>query len=223
MSRAAALALPIALAALAASPAYAERLTVDPDAGNNTLSAVFDAPLGERITAMSSSVSCDVTYDEETGQVSGTCTVPLTSIRVDNEPTKTEHFRQWATNKKADPKACRFEARFEGVKLGKLLPEHFTPFTAEIPFTVCGRPRTDGKKEQVTGTAVLFASGRSAGHTLRIRAEVKEFDRTAYQIGPQYTDGWLGRVAALARVVAQEGTLELTLFATQGGLGATVP
>ena len=29
--------------------------------------------------------------------------MPLASIRVDNDDTKSDHFRQWATNKKTDP------------------------------------------------------------------------------------------------------------------------
>ena len=49
---------------------------VNPDAGNNSFSAVFDAKLGERINAVSSAVGCQVTYDEKTGLASGTCSVP---------------------------------------------------------------------------------------------------------------------------------------------------
>src|SRR5260370_24543137 len=67
-------------------------LKVDPDSGNNKFDAKFDAPLGEMIVATSSQVACDVSY--QGGSASGTCSVPLTSIMVDNEPTKTEHFRQ---------------------------------------------------------------------------------------------------------------------------------
>jgi hypothetical protein len=209
-----------ALTAALASPAFAEELRVDPGAGNNTFSAVFDAKLGERITAQSSSVACDVNFDEKAGVASGTCSVPLTSIMVDNEPTKTEHFRQWVTNKKSDPKACRFEARFADVKVGKLAPEQPASFAARIPITVCGRGPMDGREEEVTGTALLFPPGAYGERkTIRIRARISNFDRDAYRIGPRYTDGWLARVQSLAKVVAEKGTVELSLFAKPPGDG----
>lgn len=205
-----------ALFALLTLPAaaLAEELTVNPDAGNSGFSAIFDAALGERITAVSSAVGCEVTLDEKTGVAAGRCSVPLTSITVDNDPTKSGHFHDWATNKKSEPGDCRLEAVFSGVKLGALSPEKPVPFTAEIPFTVCGRARSDGGKERVTGTAVLFPPG-SYGEkkTIRIRATVAGFDRDAYQIGPKYTDGWLARVQTLAKVVAEKGTVDLSLFA----------
>src|SRR3954468_15272379 len=91
-------------------------LHVDPEAGNSKFNATFDAPLGERINAVSSAVGCDLDYDEKAGSASGTCSVPLTSIMVDNEPTKTEHFQQWTTNKKVEPKDCKLEAKFSGLK-----------------------------------------------------------------------------------------------------------
>jgi hypothetical protein len=211
----------IALAATAltlASPAPAEELRVDPDAGNNTFNAVFDAKLGERITAQSSAVACDLRHDETTGLASGRCSVPLTSIKVDNEDTKTEHFRQWVTNKKGEPAACRFEASFDGVKIGALTPEQPVPFAAEIPFTVCGRKPVDGRREKVRGTALLFPPGTYGEEkTVRIRATVEGFDRDAYRIGPRYTDGWLARVQSLAKVVADQGTIELSLFAKADG------
>jgi len=202
------------LLACIARAARADDLTVDPEAGNNSLSAVFDAALGERITAVSSAVGCTVRWDERTGLASGRCSVPLASIRVDNDDTKSDHFRQWATNKKSDPAKCSLEAVFDGVKLGPLTPEQPAAFQAEIPFTVCGRARTGGGKERVTGTALLFPPGAyGARRTLRIRATVAGFDRDAYQIGPKYTDGWLARVQSLAKVVAEKGDVELSLFA----------
>lgn len=203
-----------ALALALAAPAGAEEFRVNPDAGNSVLAAVFDAKLGERISAQSSAVGCDLRYDEKTGLASGRCEVPLTSIVVDNEPTKTEHFQQWTTNKKSDPKACRFEAAFEGLRVGTLVPEQPVAFSAEIPFTVCGRGPSDGRKEKVTGTLVLFPPG-SYGEkkTIRIRARVEHFDRDAYHISPRYTEGWLARVQSLAKVVADEGTIDLSLFA----------
>jgi hypothetical protein len=211
--------IPLAALALAiASPALAEGFRVDPDAGNNTFAAVFDAKLGERITAQSSAVACDLRYDEKTGLASGRCSVPLSSIRVDNEDTKTEHFRQWVTNKKSDPRACRFEASFDGVKVGALAPEQPVPFTAEIPFTVCGRKPADGRAEKVKGTALLFPPGAYGERkTVRIRATVAGFDRDAYHIGPRYTEGWLARVQSLAKVVADQGTIDLSLFARASG------
>jgi len=207
-----------ALAAALASPALAEELRVYPDAGNNTFNAVFDAKLGERITAQSSAVACDLRYDEKTGLASGRCSVPLASIKVDNEDTKTEHFQQWVTNKKTDPRACRLEASLEGVKVGALAAERPVPFTAEIPFTVCGRGPVDGRKEKVKGTALLFPPGAyGEKRTVRIRATIERFDRDAYRIGPKYTEGWLARVQSLAKVVAEEGTIELSLFAKADG------
>jgi hypothetical protein len=203
-----------ALALLLAAPALAEELRTDPDAGNNTFNAVFDAKLGERISAQSSAVACDLRYDEKTGLASGRCSVPLTSIKIDNEDTKTEHFQQWVTNRKSDPAACRFETSFDGVKIGALPPEQPVPFTAVIPFTVCGRNPVDGRKETVKGTALLFPPGAYGDkRTVRIRATVEGFDREAYQIGPKYTEGWFARVQSLAKVVADEGTIELSLFA----------
>jgi hypothetical protein len=206
--------LAAALVAVLPLAAAAEDFTVAPEAGNSGFSAVFDAALGERINAVSSAVGCEVRLDEKTGTASGRCVVPLASITVDADATKSEHFRDWATNKKSDPKACRLEATFEGVEVGPLAAERATPFTAEIPFTICGRARGDGGREKVSGTAMLFPAG-SYGEkkTIRIRATIAGFDRDAYRIGPRYTDGWLARVQQLAKVVAQTGTVELSLFA----------
>jgi hypothetical protein len=44
-------------------PALAEDLKVNPDNGVNAFTTIFDAPLGERITTISSSVACDISYD----------------------------------------------------------------------------------------------------------------------------------------------------------------
>ena len=211
MTRHAAL-LSILLAAPAA--ALAEDFAVNPDAGNSVFSAAFDAALGERINAVSSAVGCQVTFDEKAGVASGRCSVPLTSIKVDADETKSGHFHEWATNKRSEPKDCKLEAVFAGVKLGTLAPEKPAPFNAEVPFTVCGRGRTDGGKEKVSGTAVLFPPGAyGEKKTIRIRATIAEFDRDAYRIGPRYTDGWLARVQSLAKVVAEKGAVDLSLFA----------
>jgi hypothetical protein len=210
MTRAALLGLALILPAAAG----AQELEVNPDAGNNGFSAVFDARLGERITAVSSAVGCDLRLDEKAGLVSGSCSVPLESIRVDNDDTKSDHFRQWATNKRSDPAACRLEADLRDVHVGALVPEKPVEFRAELPFRVCGRGRKDGRREHVRGTALLFPPGAYGDkQTIRIRASVIGFDRDAYQVGPGYTEGWLARVQSLAKVVAEKGDVELSLFA----------
>lgn len=203
---------------LSTGAAFAEDFHVDPNVGNSTFNAVFDAKLGERINATSSAVDCDVIYDEKAGTVSGTCSVPLVSIKVDNEDTKTEHFQQWATNKKMEAKDCKFEAKFNGVKVGKLVAETPVQFTADVPFTTCGRARADGGKEKVSGNAILFPPGTyGEAKTVRVRATIQKFNRDQYRIGPKYTDGWLAKVQSLAKVVADEGTIELSLFAKAKG------
>lgn len=191
-----------------------QQFKVSPEVGNSNFSAVFDAPFGERINAVSSQVDCDVTVDAKGTLVSGNCRVPLTSVMVDNEPTKTDHFTQWATNKKSDAKDCALEAKFDRVKLDKAL-ESGKPsaFAADVPFTVCGRTREDGKKERVTGQAMLVPG--AATPTIRVRAHIEKFNREAYLIGPGHTAGWLSRVQQLAPVVAEEGTIDLSLFAKQ--------
>jgi len=203
-------------ALMPAAVAGAEPFVVDPDTGNNTFSAVFDAPLGERINAVSSSVSCELNLDEQSSTASGVCSVPLTQIRVDNEETKTEHFQQWSTNKKMQPKQCRYEAHFNLVHFDELVPGRPVKFSAEIPFIVCGRSRADGGKERVEGTALLLPAEGGNKKTVKIRAHLEKFSRDRYRIGPKYTDGWLARVQSLANVVADEGTIDLTLFAKEG-------
>ena len=204
----------LVLVLVSASPP--QTLRVDGEAGNNTLTGVFDAPLGERITAASSAVACDIQLSQGGRNLSGRCSVPLTSITVDADPTKTEHFRQWATNRKADPVRCSLAAQLEEIEVS--LPRatgESTQFQADVPFTVCGRPREDGGRERVTGTLMRLDDG-----FYRIRARVEHFRREAYRIGPSFTEGWLARVQSLAKVVAEEGTLELTLFAAPPGHSA---
>lgn len=182
---------------------------VDGKAGNNTFNGVFDAPLGERITATSSAVSCDIQVGPEGRNLSGRCSVPLQSITVDADPTKSEHFRQWATNRKSDPARCVVSAQLDAIAVS--LPQATgasSEFQADLLFTVCGRPRDDGGREHVTGTVVRLDDG-----WFRVRARVEHFHREAYRVGPRFTEGWLARVQSLAKVVAEEGTLELTLFA----------
>lgn len=203
----------------AAGSANAEPFVVDPNVGNNTLTAVFDAALGERITANSSQIVCTLDVNETTRTASGACSVPLPSIRVDNDSTKTEHFTEWATNKRGPANACRFEVKLTDVPYARALEaEKAVPFAAALPFTVCGRTHRDDAKEKVVGTVVLFPAGSyGAQRTLRIRAHIEGFNRDRYQIGPKYTAGWLARVQSLAKVVAEEGTIELTLFAKAVG------
>lgn len=211
----------ILLASALAGPPRPADYRVDPEAGNNTFSAIFDAALGERIVAQSSAVGCEVHYDPATGLASGACSVPLPSVLVDNEPTKSSHFREWATNKRSDPATCLLEARFDEVRLGRLAPETPAPFAAQVAFRVCGRGRADGGREVVKGTAILFPPGSyGSRETIRVRAQVQGFSRDAYRVGPRYTEGWLARVQSLAKVVAEEGTIELALFAQAAGAGA---
>jgi hypothetical protein len=187
----------------------AATLKVDPEAGNSKFNATFDAPLGEKINAVSSAVGCALSFDAKTGAASGSCSVPLTSIMVDNEPTKTEHFQQWVTNKKVDPKKCTIEAKLEGVKVDPpALSSTPGKIDGDALFTVCGRKRSDGGKETLTGNVMQLPDGR-----VRIRVRVDHFNRDKYKIGPKYTEGWLSRVQQLAPVVAEDGTIDIALFA----------
>jgi hypothetical protein len=193
------------------------RLGVDPEAGNNTFSAVFDAAIGERITAVTSEVGCTLRVDEQKLTGRATCSVPLTAIRVDNDDTKTDHFRQWATNKKVDPRKCGFELAVASLTLETSAePMKPVPFETKGTFTICGRPRDDDGTEKISGTITYLPPGSYKGvRTLRIRAKVEGFDRERYQIGPKWTPGWLARVQELAPVVATDGTIEVNLFATE--------
>ena len=110
------------------------------------------------------------------------------------------------------------------MRLGALAPEAARPFTASVPFTICGRPPADGRREMVRGAAVLFPPGAyGKERVVRIRATVENFDREAYQVGPRFTEGWLARVQSLAKVVAARGTVELTLFARAAPPVAAAP
>ena len=190
---------------------------VDPDTGSNTLSAVFDAAVGERITAVTSAVGCTLRVDEEKLVGHATCSVPLTSIRVDNDDTKSDHFRQWATNKKVAPEKCVLELEVPGLRLdGAVEPMKPVPFETEGTFTICGRPRDDKGSEKISGTVIFLPAGSNKDvRTLRVRAKIEGFDRERYRIGPKWTDGWLARVQQLAPVVATDGTIEVNLFATE--------
>ena len=187
--------------------------TVDPEAGNNTFSAVFDAALGERITAVSAAVGCTLHVDEPGRTGRATCSVPLTAIRVDNDDTKTDHFRQWATNGKGDARQCTIELSVDRVAVADPVePMTPVPFSTEGTLTICGRRRDDRRAEKIAGTLTLLARDV---RTLRIRARIEGFDRERYRVGPKWTPGWLARVQELAPVVAADGTIEVTLFATE--------
>jgi len=213
-----ALASSLLLALVATTSGGETTFTVDPEAGNNTFSAVFDAAVGERITAVSSAVGCTLRVDE--GKLAGraTCSVPLTSIRVDNDDTKSDHFRQWATNKKVSPTKCAFALEVPGLKVdGDVEPMKPVPFETEGTFTICGRARDDKRAEKIRGTIIYLPPGtyQQDVRTIRIRAKIEGFDRERYQIGPKWTDGWLARVQQLAPVVAVDGTIDVNLFATE--------
>ena len=156
--------------------------------------------------------------------------MPLTSIRVDNDDVKSEHFRQWATNKTVDPRKCVFTLELPAVKLAQPVePMKPVEFETEGTFTICGRPRDDQGAEKIRVTILYLPSekydaaatprpGRRAHkhpRTIRIRARIEGFDRERYRIGPRWTAGWLARVQQLAPVVATAGTIDVGLFAME--------
>lgn len=194
----------------------ATTFVVDPEAGSSTLTAVFDASVGERITAVSSQISCTLEVDEEKLTGKARCSVPLKSITVDNDATKSEHFAQWATNKKVEPETCTLEVTIPEVAL-KPPVEAKQPvaFSTQGTFTVCGRARDDKGAERITGTVVYLPPGsHGPSQTLRIRAHLEGFDRERYGVSPKNTAGWLARVQQLADVVATEGVIDINAFAS---------
>lgn len=217
MNRTDEIGLALVLAALLLWPAAASAgsFRTDPDAGNNSMSAVFDAAIGERIMAVSSAVDCALEVDEQKLVGTARCRVPLTSIQVDSEPTKTEHFQQWSTNKASEPAACSFELEVDEIDLeGPVVAKVPVEFEATGTFTVCGRKRGDGGAEKIVGTVIHLPAGEyGKNETLRVRARVTGFDREAYGISPAATPGWLARVQSLAPVVARTGTIEVNIFA----------
>ncbi len=184
--------------------------------GNSAFTAVFDAVLGERITAVSSAIGCTITVDDTQKEGRAKCSVPLTSIMVDNEPTKTEHFQQWVTNKKSEAKDCTFELNVPKVSVDMALEaKKPTEFSTEGTLTICGRGREGGKPETISGNIVYLPPGAYGKNpTLRVRAKIEKFNREEYGISPAATSGWLARVQQLAPVVAAEGTIEVNVFAT---------
>jgi hypothetical protein len=204
--------LVVAVCGLAAGAEAQTRVyKVDPEAGRNTFSAVFEAPLGERINAVSSAVGCKLTVDDAAHTASGSCKVALESIKVDAEPTKTEHFQQWSTNKKIKPSRCDYAAELEDVKFSDTLAaDKKVPFEGQIAFQVCGRGREGGDREKVTGTVTQMDDG-----TLLVKAVIKGFNRENYGVSPKNTAGWLARVQQLAPVVSATGDIEINVFATR--------
>ncbi|MEW6775870.1 MAG: hypothetical protein AB1405_06230 [Bdellovibrionota bacterium] len=196
--------------------AGAEGFLVDPTLGSSNFTAVYDLPpIGERIVAVSSAIECLLDVDTAAGSASGRCKVPLTSITVDNEPTKTQHFQQWATNKASEPSQCFFELALQDAKVtSPAEPEQPTPFSAKGAFTICNRPRDDNRPEVITGSAIYLPPGAMEERaTLRIRARIEKFNRDKYKVGPDFTPGWLSRIQKMARVVAKEGTVDVQLYA----------
>jgi hypothetical protein len=207
----------LAVLLIAQTPALGDTtFTVDPDAGNNVFTAVFDATIGERITAVSSQISCTLDVDEQKLVGHARCSVPLTAIRVDNDETKSAHFAQWATNKKIEPEKCTIELVVPNVRLNPPVEaKQPVAFSTEGTFTVCGRSRDDHGAEKISGTIVYLPPGTyGPARTLRIRARIAGFDRERYGISPKNTDGWLARVQQLVDVVAAQGTIDVSAFAT---------
>jgi hypothetical protein len=201
---------------LATSALAGTTFSVDPNIGNSAFSAVFDATVGERITAVSSQISCTLEVDESQLTGRARCSVPLSSIRVDNDDTKSEHFAQWATNKKIAPEKCTFDLTVANVALQPpVAAKQPVAFATEGIFTICGRSRDDHGAEKITGTIIDLPPGSyGPAHTLRIRAHIAGFDRERYGISPKNTAGWLARVQQLADVVAADGTIDVNAFAT---------
>jgi hypothetical protein len=189
---------------------------VDVDARGNAMTAVFDSAVGERITAVSPRIACTLTVDEAALTGSAHCSVPLTSIAVDNTPQKSEHFQQWATNKKSDPEACTIDLTLPAVRVpGPVTPDRPIQLTTEGTFTICGRPRDDHGAEPVAVTLTYIPEyGDDKVHALRIRAHVEHFDRERYGVSPRATAGWLARVEQLSDVVATEGVIDVSILAT---------
>ena len=202
---------------LSAATVTAKTYSVEPGAGNSNMTAVFDAPLGERITAISSQLSCSIEVGDDHQSVSATCAIPLTSVMVDNEDVKTAHFQLWATNRKMKPELCKLELDFGTMKLdSKLKPREPVSFSFNGRVKVCGRTHTQGVSERISGQIILFPEGtyrEGEPELLRIRARIRDFSRNAYQVGPEWTGGLLAKVQALSSAVSKVGDIDVSLFA----------
>jgi hypothetical protein len=205
----------LALLVVATPGLAATVFSVDPAAGRNQFVAIFDAPAGERIAAVSARVGCTITVDAAGRAGTAVCTVPLTAIRVDNDETKSEHFRQWATNNASDPAACRLVLTVPRLELpGPIVPGKTVSVATRGTFAICGRPRDDRGSEAIALKLTYQPPADGEPHLLRIRAHVDGFDRERYRVSPRHTSGWLARVQRLADVVASTGTIDVSLFAT---------
>ncbi|HEV7731004.1 MAG TPA: hypothetical protein VGR62_02535, partial [Candidatus Binatia bacterium] len=158
---------------------------------------------------------CTVTVDEAALQGMASCFIPLTSISVDNTPTKSEHFQQWATNKKSEPDTCRIELTVPMTRVpGPVTPDKPVQFAADGTFHVCGRPRDDKGTERLALTVTYIPKrGDDGPPALRIRAHLDHFDRERYGVSPRATAGWLARVEQLSDVVATEGVIDVSVVA----------
>lgn len=205
----------LAIGLAGSTVAAATTFTVAADDRGNAMTAVFDSAVGERITAVSPRIACTLTVDEDALTGSGRCSIPLTSIAVDNTPTKSEHFQQWATNKKTDPAACTLDLALTAVRVpGPVVPDQPVRFMTDGTFTVCGRARDDGGAEHLAVTLTyLPAHGEAKRPALRIRAQVEQFDRERYGVSPRATAGWLARVEQLSDVVAPQGVVDVSIVA----------
>jgi hypothetical protein len=205
----------VLVAAFAPAMGATTTFEVDADAHGNAMTAVFDSAVGERISAVSPRIACTLTVDDEALTGSGRCSIALTSISVDNEPTKSEHFQQWATNKKTDPAACTLDLALKAVRVpGPVVPDQPVQFTTDGTFTICGRARDDGRAEHLAVTLTyLPAHGEEKRRALRIRVHVEHFDRERYGVSPRATAGWLARVEQLSDVVATNGVVDVSIVA----------
>ena len=196
---------------------FAKTYTVEAGSGNSNMTAVFDAPLGERITAISSQLTCSIEVADDKQTISGKCSIPLTTIMVDNEDVKTAHFQLWATNRKGKPESCKLELDFGSVKLdSKVRARTPTEFSFNGRFKVCGRSHSQGVSERISGQIILFPEGtyrEGSPELLRVRARIRDFSRNAYQVGPEWTGGLLAKVQALASAVSKVGDIDISLFA----------
>ena len=214
--------LVLSLSLATAQRVSAKKYASSTDRGDSTMRASFVLPLGESITAVGSAVGCDLDIDTAKGKATGTCRVALTSITVDAKPQKTEHFYQWATNKKSKAAECVLELQISATTKGPPQTNKAVSFETHGAFKICGRSHDKGTKEKIKGEVVLIPAGEYApGSTTRVEkqtvlisARIEKFNREAYHIGPDWTSGWLAKVQRLANVVAEEGTIELRIFAS---------
>jgi hypothetical protein len=200
---------------LPGGPAAGRPRSPNPDVGNNVMTAVFDAAIGERISAASSAVGCTLTVDETSLEGKATCSVPLSSIRVDNDDTKTEHFGQWATHKKMQPNECTLDLEVASMKVAPPVePMKPVAFTTQGRFTICGRGREDGRPERIEGTIIDLPAGTyGPKRTLRIRARIATFDSRA--VRRALHDARVARAHPAVAPCGQREFIDVNIFATR--------